>query len=119
MKMNAIFFVCCALVACQSTKSTPSEAALIGVYSYHSDDPKNKATDQSMDRLTLRADGSYELLEGGPTKHKSRRIGSWHLVRGERPELVLDHAGYPIELSGKVVRLLIDTDVGIWYSKVE
>ena len=33
------------------------------------------------------------------------------------PEVLLDHAGYPIEINGNEVRLLVDLDVGIWWRK--
>jgi hypothetical protein len=36
---------------------------------------------------------------------------------GDPPIVDLDHAGYPIQIRGNEVRLLIDNDVGIWYAK--
>jgi hypothetical protein len=119
MQIKLALLACCALAACHSTQPVPSETAIIGIYLYHSDDPENKATDHELDRLTLQADGNYELIEGGPTRRKSKKTGVWHLSRGERPQLLLNHSGYPIEISGNEVRLLIDSDLGIWYSKVE
>jgi len=67
--------------------------------------------------LTLQANGKYELVQGGPTKPKSEATGNWHFYGGDQPEVFLDLAGYPIQLKGTEIRLLIDTDVGIWYGK--
>jgi hypothetical protein len=112
-----VWITCCALTACTSTQAIPSESALVGVYRYHSEEPGVRMEDHRLDRLTLRADGSYELIEGGPTKIKSKRSGRWRLFRGDRPQISLDLASYPLNTTGNEIRLLVDTDVGIWYSR--
>ncbi len=38
---------------------------------------------------------------------------------GEKPTVDLDHSGYPVEVKGNEVRLLIDNDTGIWLQKVK
>jgi hypothetical protein len=92
---------------------------LIGNYVYKSEDPENRPTDHEWDHLILRADGKYNLVQGGPTKPRSETAGAWTLWSGvgNGPEVILDHAGYPIEISRNEVRLMIDDDTGIWYEK--
>jgi hypothetical protein len=91
--------------------------ALVGNYLYVSEDPENRQTDHDWDRLTLQADGKYELVQGGSTKSKSDQIGAWSLSSGEAPQVLLDHAGFPVSVKRGKIRLLIDSDVGTWYEK--
>lgn len=77
----------------------------------------HKTTDHQFDHLTLRADGTYDLVQGGSTKAKSEKAGTWDIQPGDPPNVVLDHAGYPIEVKKSKVRLLINNDLGEWYVK--
>jgi hypothetical protein len=72
-----------------------------------------------MDHLVLESDGKYDLIEGGTTKAVSEKKGAWRIVPGNPPNVLLDHAGYPIEINGNEVRLLVDLDVGIWWIKAK
>jgi len=69
--------------------------------------------------LVLQSDGKYDLVEGGTTKAVSEKKGVWRIVPGNPPNVLLDHAGYPIEIKRNEVRLLVDLDVGIWWVKAE
>jgi hypothetical protein len=72
--------------------------------------------------LVLQSDGTYDLVEGGTTKAVSEKKGLWRIERGSPSnvvDVVLDHAGYPIEIRKNEVRLLVDLDVGIWWVKSE
>jgi hypothetical protein len=89
----------------------------VGSYVYKSEDPEGKASDHEWDRLTLQADGKYDLVEGGPTKPKTEKTGIWQFYGGDPAEVDLDHSGYPVRVKGGEVRLMIDYDTGIWYSK--
>lgn len=114
--------MCCVLAGC--TKRPPvTRTELVGSYIYKSEDPEDKPTDHEWDSLTLRADGKYDLIQGGPTKPKTETIGTWTLVSwggiDNGPSLSLGHAGYPIEIARHEVRFLIDEDTGIWYVKVK
>lgn len=94
-----------------------SRQVLVGSYVYKSQDPENKASDHQWDQLTLQEDGKYDLVQGGPTKAKSEKTGFWTFRGGDPAEVMLDHAGYPAVVKGGEVRLMIDYDTGIWYSK--
>ena len=94
-----------------------SRQVLVGSYVYKSQDPENKASDHQWDRLTLQEDGKYDLVQGGPNKAKSEKTGFWTFRGGDPAEVMLDHAGYPAVVKGGEVRLMIDYDTGIWYSK--
>jgi hypothetical protein len=70
--------------------------------------------------LVLQTDGKYDLVQGGSTKPRTETVGAWTLSGGVNgPEVLLDHSGYPIQMKRNEVRLLIDTDVGIWYTKAK
>jgi hypothetical protein len=91
----------------------------VGSYVYKSEDPEGKASDHEWDLLTLQADGKYDLVQGGPTKAKSEKAGIWQFYGGDQAEVDLDHSGYPVQIRGGEVRLMIDYDTGIWYSKAK
>jgi hypothetical protein len=108
----------CALVGCTGQPPVAREA-LIGSYVYKSQDPEGKASDHEWDRLTLQADGQYDLVQGGPTKVKSEKTGFWTFTGGDPAQVMLDHAGYPIRVKSGEFRLMIDYDTGIWYAKTK
>ena len=94
----------------------------MGDYVYHSEDdrPLERASDHEWDHLTLRANGAYDLVQGGPTKPKSEKVGRWIFVPGgtDRSAVDLDHGEFPIQVDGNEVRLTINGEERIWYSKV-
>lgn len=96
-----------------------SRQALVGSYVYQSQDPESKASNHQWDRLTLQADGNYDLVQGGPTKAKSEKTGFWNFTGGDPAQVTLDHAGYPVRVKSGEVRLMIDYDTGIWYAKTK
>ena len=108
---------CYLLMGCAQPPVT--REAVVGSYAYISEDPESRATDHAWDRLTLQADGKYELVQGRPTKPRSETAGTCTLeaVGANSPEVVLDHSGYPVEMTRNEIRLLIDLDAGIWYAK--
>lgn len=93
--------------------------ALVGSYTYVSKDPESRATDHNLSHLVLQSDGRYDLVEGGTTKAVSEKKGVWRIVPGSPSNVLLDHAGYPIEIRRNEVRLLVDLDVGIWWVKAK
>ena len=119
LHVRLVVLGCCALAGCGTSQPIKREM-LVGTYVYRSEDPEDKPTNHNFDRLTLQADGSYDFVQGGSTKPKTERTGSWHFYDGGRqPTVDLDHSGYPVELKGNGVRLLVDNDTGIWYQKVK
>jgi hypothetical protein len=79
-------------------------------------------TDHNLNRLLLQSDGTYELTEGGTTKAVLEKKGTWKLVlardgSGQFPNVLLDNAGYPIQIRKNEIRLLIDEDTGVWWTK--
>ncbi len=108
----------CALIGCTSQPPVARQA-LIGSYVYKSQDPEGKASNHEWDRLTLQADGKYDLVQGGPTKAQSEKTGFWTFTGGDPAQVTLDHAGYPVRVKSCEVRLMIDYDTGIWYAKIK
>jgi hypothetical protein len=107
----------CALAACRPAQPPVTPDALAGSFSYVSKDPARRATDHNLNHLVLESDGTYDLVEGGTTKALSEKKGVWRIVPGNPPNVLLDHAGYPVEMRRNEVRLLVDLDVGIWWVK--
>jgi hypothetical protein len=114
-------FSLCALAGCHTPQESLAKEALVGSYIYHSEDPLGRAADHNLDQLVLRSDGTYELAQGGSTKPRTETHGTWTTWNSgsDGLEVLLDHAGYPIQTKGNEVRLLIDNDVGIWYAKAK
>jgi hypothetical protein len=65
----------------------------------------------------LRAGGTYDLVQARSTKAKSEKTGEWNIQPGDPPNVVLDHASYPIKVKKSEIRLLINDDLGEWYVK--
>jgi hypothetical protein len=107
------------LAACHPREEPVARKELVGSYTYVSKDPASRATDHNLDRLVLKADGEYDLFQGGSTKAVSEKKGGWSIEPGSPANVLLDHAGYPIDLRQNEVRLLVDLDVGIWWMKGE
>jgi hypothetical protein len=119
LKFALAMVLCCVAVGCHKTPPVTPEA-LVGSYTYVSEDPESRATDHNFSHLILRSDGTYDLVEGGSTKAVSEKKGFWRIEPGSPSnivDVVLDHAGYPIEIEKNEVRLLVDLDVGIWWAK--
>jgi hypothetical protein len=109
----------CMIAGCHTDQPIPSNRqSFVGNYVYKSVDTSvDKATDHELDRLTLQADGKYDLVQGGSTKARSEKVGVWHMVGGDRPNVELDHYGYPIQMKRDEIRLVINDDLGEWYVK--
>jgi len=114
--IGVALLACCALSGCHTAPPVTRDV-LVGNYVYKSEDPEGKPTDHEWDHLTLQADGKYDLVQGGPTKAKSEKTGSWSFTVGDPAQVMLDHAGYPVRVKSGEVRLMIDYDTGIWYAK--
>jgi hypothetical protein len=112
-----VMLACFAAVGCHTAQPPVTRDALVGSYTYVSKDPESRATDHNLNHLILQSDGTYELGEGGTTKAVSTKKGEWKLMAGNPPNVLLDQAGYPVEIKGNEVRLLVDLDVGIWWVK--
>ena len=109
--------VCCALAACHTAQPPITKELVAGNYTFVSNDPESRATDHNLNHLVLQSDGTYDLVEGGTTKAVSEKKGVWRIGPGKLPNVLLDHAGYPIEIKRGEVRLLIDLDTGVWWVK--
>ena len=121
-RLVMLMLACCALAGCHGTQPPVTRKALVGSYTYVSKDPASNPADHNLDHLALRADGTYDLVEGGTTKAVSEKKGTWRIEPGSPSgvvNVVLDHAGYPIQIKGHEVRLLIDLDTGIWWVKTK
>jgi hypothetical protein len=111
----SLIAICC-LTACAAPAPVTS-SALVGTYTYHSEDPEPNRRDFKWDRLTLAADGTYRLSQTG--KSGIERSGIWKLITiRSNPNVLLDSDGFPVIIRGREVRLMIDYDVAIWLSKV-
>jgi hypothetical protein len=122
MRLQYCFaLICCLLVGCHADQSpSPTRQALAGNYVYRSVDTSvDRSTDHQFDRLTLNTDGTYDLVQGGSTKARSEKTGEWNIQMGDSPNVLLDHASYPIQMKKGEVRLLINDDLGEWYVKTQ
>lgn len=116
------FALMCFLLAGCNAGQSPSltRQAVEGNYVYRSVDTSiDKPTDHKLDHLILKADGTYDLVQGGSTKTKSEKTGEWSIQPGDPPKILLDHAGYPIQMKKGEVQLLINDDLGEWYVKTK
>jgi hypothetical protein len=107
----------CVGMGCTTQRHVSSKSEdFVGDYVYRCAD---KGALHDPDRLTLRADGKYILIQM-PTGHPGlRKEGTWRLLTDPAPEILLDHAGYPVEIEGNEVRLLINDDLGESYQKTK
>ena len=116
-----LLLLSCGILAGCNEPTKVTRDVLVGGYSYKSEDPEAKPSDHNLDHLTLGADGTYDLVQGGVTKPKTETRGAWEIwdSASEGPELLLERSSYPIRVKGGEVRLLIDNDVGIWFAKTK
>jgi hypothetical protein len=117
LRFGLAMLACFAAAGCDTARPRVTRDALVGSYIYVSKDPESRATDHDLNHLILQSDGTYEITEGGTSKALSTKKGVWQLVIGNPPNVLLDHAGYPVEIKGNELRLLVDLDVGIWWVK--
>lgn len=106
-----------ALVGCHTTQPPVTQELIAGNYTFVSKDPESRVTDHNLNHLILRSDETYDLVEGGSTKPVSEKKGMWTIVPGRPANVLLDHAGYPVEIKRDEVRLLVDLDTGVWWVK--
>ena len=116
LRLTMLMVAGCFLSGCGPTRPVTRDV-LVGGYTYVSNAPENRPRDHEWDHLTLQADGKYDLVQGGPTKVKSEMTGTWTFTAGDSPQVMLDHAGYPVRVKSGEVRLMIDFDTGVWYAK--
>jgi hypothetical protein len=143
MKLQArlvmLMLLCWNLSGCHTTQPRVTRGVLVGSYTYVSKDPRSLSTDYNQNRLVLQSDGTYDLVEGGTTRAVLEKKGVWRLEPGRPlqvlpsparpgapsrwigggspPNVLLDQAGYPIEIKKNEVRLLINLDTGVWWAK--
>lgn len=120
LRFGFVTLIVCTLVGCRTTTPPITQELLAGNYTFISMDPESRATDHNLSRLTLRSDGTYDLVEGGTTKAVSESKGIWRIQSGSPSDVVdvvLGHAGYPIEIQKNEIRLWIDADTGVWWVK--
>lgn len=89
---------------------------LVGQYAYHSGDMFAKDP-HDLDQLVIRPNGHYIIMPNGSKEKKLWITGVWKIYDpGEgSPHLVLDSRGYPIEIHGSELRLIIDGDMGQYW----
>ncbi len=88
-----------------------TRANMVGRYVFESADPGLR---HGADTLTLRADGTYLLQRVQPA---AVIAGRWRFENGREPEVLLDSLGYPVRVTGRTVRLLVDLDLGYAFVK--
>lgn len=128
MKPHSWLFVlalaCCTLAGCRADHRSVTREELVGSYTYVSKDPEDVPADHNLSRLVLKANGEYDLVEEERPKpcRKGGVFGYLNpgtLFTGSPPNVQLDHAGYPVDIKGNEVRLMVDYDVGIWWANVK
>jgi|ERR1700675_2804377 len=102
---------------CTSRRNVDLERdSFVGEYIYRVDD---KGSPHDPDKLTLRADGKYVLMHMSGGHPGSIEEGEWRLENEPTPNILLGHAGFPVEIKGGGVRLLINSDLGWSYEKTK
>lgn len=100
---------------CTSGRNAPLKPdTFVGDYIYYCDDP---GAPHDPDRLTLKADGKYILVHMPGGRPGSTEEGTWRLIKDPWPRVLFGDGVYPVEIKRKLVRLLIDEDLGHWYEK--
>lgn len=120
VRLVLLTLACCVLGGCHGTDPPITRELLVGSYTYVSKDPASGAAERNLDHLVLRSNGTYDLVQGGTTKTASEKKGVWRIEPGtpsDHVDVVLGRSGYPVEIKGNEVRLLVDLDVGIWWVK--
>lgn len=122
MKLRLVILIvaACALVACHTAQPPVTPQVVAGDYTFVSKDPESRATDHNLNHLVLQSDGTYDLVEGGTTKTVSEKKGVWWIRPGtpsDHFDVALDNSGYPVEIKKNEIRLLIDLDTGVWWTK--
>lgn len=106
------------LSGCTSKRTAQLKPEIfVGEYVFQMGD--SGAPHHDPDRLTLKADGSYILVHMPGGRPRPTEEGAWRLINDPNPNILLDHAGYPVEIRGKHIRLLVNDDLGYWYEKTE
>jgi hypothetical protein len=117
LRFLLVLLIAALLAGCHTTQPPVTTQVVAGNYTFVSKDPESRATDRNLNHLVLQLDGTYDLIEGGATKAVSEKKGTWSIVPGKPPNVLLDRAGYPVEIKRNEVRLLIDLDTGVWWVK--
>lgn len=118
-RLALLLLACCVLAGCHTARRPVTREALVGSYTYVSEDPESRATDHNLSHLILRPNGAYELVEGGTTEAVTERYGLWKMKAGNPPNVLLDHVGYPIEIKKNEVRLMVNRDAGARWVKAK
>ena len=111
-----VFSLFSTLFGCAPDRAAQLNAeGLVGEYVFYSADA---GAPHDPDRLTLRADDQYSLLYVSAGSPATRVEGTWQLVHDAATHVEFGGRSYPVEVKGKEVRLLVDTDIGHWYLKL-
>lgn len=108
---------------CKTVHRSLTREILMGTYVYKSDSRSRESESRFRsliigDRLILNNDGKYEIIIDKQSRPGSVITGHWIWTDGDPAIVYLDHGGYPIELDGKNIRLIIDNDINGRYEKL-
>jgi len=91
--------------------------SVVGDYVYRSSD---RGSPHDPDKVSLKADGKYVLVHMPAGHQGSTEEGKWQLINRPVPSIAFGDTIYPVEVKqNKVVRLLIDDDLGWSYEKTQ
>lgn len=110
MPMTALVLAC----GCGRHELAAKRANMVGRYVFESADPKLR---HPVDTLTLAEDGTYILLQLVPRQPVTVVGGHWSFAKRPAPEVSLDSVGYPVRITGRTVRLLVDPALGYAFVK--
>ncbi len=110
LAMTALVLAC----GCGRHELAANRANVVGRYVFESGDPKLR---HGADTLTLADDGTYILLQLVPKQPVTVVGGHWSFVKKPAPEVLLDSVGYPVHITGRTVRLLVDPALGYAFVK--
>ena len=116
--LSCFLFMIVLLSGCRANHQNITSATVVGTYVFRSDAPKWTPSHRIGERLILHGDGTY-MLQSGEGNTSVVNSGRWVFRDGDPATVYLDHAGYPIELGSKGVRLIVNNDVDARYEKVK
>lgn len=94
-------------------------ADLVGSYEAKADTWIGRPSHEAGERLTLRADGTYELTRPSQDRGTPGKVGHWEFTDTGTPEVELDHAGYPVRFNRHAAELVIDDDINARYERLK
>lgn len=116
VKLRLLFYLLTAALiwACTSGRM-PARDQFVGNYIFFSADA---GAPHDADSLSLLSNGTYRIVNMPFGRRGSEEKGIWYLTTERTPNIVLGKSGYPIEIKGTEIRLIVNDDLDEYYRRV-